>query len=228
MQFDVLIEVPKGSRNKYEVDHHSGKVKLDRYLFTAMGYPTDYGYIEDTLGEDGDPLDALVLLPEPVQTRRVTSVAPVAQELSFEGHGPHALPLGRTVQHTWLEPQDGSERTPDRWRFTLPAQAPLAIRLGQDVAGEIRPLDGQQLDTGAARISPGQAWRAELPMGPTSCRSAPPAGTTGCPTASRSSPSPWWSAPAGSCGFRPPSTWRWAPTAWWSWRRWATATCAPA
>lgn len=66
MQFDVLIEVPKGSRNKYEVDHHSGKVKLDRYLFTAMGYPTDYGYIEDTLGEDGDPLDALVLLPEPV------------------------------------------------------------------------------------------------------------------------------------------------------------------
>ena len=113
-----------------------------------------------------DPGDyRLVLLPEPVQTRRVTSVAPVAQELSFEGHGPHALPLGRTVQHTWLEPQDGSERTPDRWRFTLPAQAPLAIRLGQDVAGEIRPLDGQQLDTGAARISPGQAWRAELPMG---------------------------------------------------------------
>ena len=66
MQFDVLIEIQKGSRNKYEVDHDSGKVKLDRYLFTAMGYPTDYGYIEDTLGEDGDPLDALVLLPESV------------------------------------------------------------------------------------------------------------------------------------------------------------------
>lgn len=49
MQFDVLIEIPKGSRNKYEVDHDSGKVKLDRYLFTAFGYPTDYGYIEDTL-----------------------------------------------------------------------------------------------------------------------------------------------------------------------------------
>ena len=66
MQFDVLIEIQKGSRNKYEVDHDSGKLKLDRYLFTAMGYPTDYGYIEDTLGEDGDPLDALVLLPESV------------------------------------------------------------------------------------------------------------------------------------------------------------------
>ena len=66
MDFDVTVEIPKGQRNKYEVDHDSGKLKLDRYLFTAMGYPTDYGYIEDTLGEDGDPLDALVLLPESV------------------------------------------------------------------------------------------------------------------------------------------------------------------
>ena len=64
MEFEVVIEIPKGSRNKYEVDHESGKVKLDRYLYTPMGYPTDYGFIENTLGEDGDPLDALVLLPE--------------------------------------------------------------------------------------------------------------------------------------------------------------------
>ena len=66
MQFDVVIEIPKGSRNKYEVDHDTGRVKLDRYLYTAMAYPTDYGFIENTLGEDGDPLDALVLLPESV------------------------------------------------------------------------------------------------------------------------------------------------------------------
>ncbi len=77
MQFDVLIEIPKGSRNKYEVDHDSGKVKLDRYLFTAFGYPTDYGYIEDTLGEDGDPLDALVLLPEPVFPGCIVEARPV-------------------------------------------------------------------------------------------------------------------------------------------------------
>ncbi|MBO0843495.1 MAG: inorganic diphosphatase, partial [Nocardioides sp.] len=55
MEFDVLIEVPKGSRNKYEVDHESGKLRLDRVLFTSMVYPADYGYIEDTLGGDGDP-----------------------------------------------------------------------------------------------------------------------------------------------------------------------------
>ena len=66
MEFDVTIEIPKGSRNKYEVDHETGKIYLDRYLYTAFGYPADYGYIDGTLGEDGDPLDALVLLPESV------------------------------------------------------------------------------------------------------------------------------------------------------------------
>lgn len=65
VEFDVLIEIPKGSRNKYEVDHETGRIRLDRVLFTATQYPADYGYIEGTLGQDGDPLDALVLLPEP-------------------------------------------------------------------------------------------------------------------------------------------------------------------
>ena len=65
MEFDVTIEIPKGSRNKYEVDHATGRIKLDRMLFTATRYPADYGFIENTLGEDGDPLDALVLLDEP-------------------------------------------------------------------------------------------------------------------------------------------------------------------
>ena len=62
LEFDVLVEIPKGSRNKYEVDHESGRIRLDRTLFTSTQYPADYGYIEETLGMDGDPLDALVLL----------------------------------------------------------------------------------------------------------------------------------------------------------------------
>ena len=78
MEFDVVIEIPKGSRNKYEVDHDSGRVKLDRYLYTAMGYPTDYGFIENTLGDDGDPLDALVLLPESVFPGCIVEARPVA------------------------------------------------------------------------------------------------------------------------------------------------------
>ncbi len=65
MEFDVTIEIPKGQRNKYEVDHVTGRIRLDRMLFTSTRYPHDYGFIENTLGEDGDPLDALVLLEEP-------------------------------------------------------------------------------------------------------------------------------------------------------------------
>jgi len=63
--FDVTVEIPKGNRNKYEVDHHSNRIRLDRTLFTATQYPADYGFIDDTLGQDGDPLDALVLLDVP-------------------------------------------------------------------------------------------------------------------------------------------------------------------
>src|SRR5436190_1250599 len=60
-----MVEIPKGSRNKYELDHETGRIMLDRMLFTSMQYPADYGFIEGTLGEDGDPLDAMVLLDEP-------------------------------------------------------------------------------------------------------------------------------------------------------------------
>jgi inorganic pyrophosphatase len=65
VEFDVTIEIPKGQRNKYEVDHETGRIRLDRVLFTSTQYPADYGFIEHTLGADGDPLDALVLLQEP-------------------------------------------------------------------------------------------------------------------------------------------------------------------
>jgi len=61
----VVVEIPKGSRNKYELDHDSGEIYLDRMLFTSMQYPADYGYIDGTLGGDGDPLDALVFVGEP-------------------------------------------------------------------------------------------------------------------------------------------------------------------
>src|SRR2546429_6344390 len=65
MEFDVLVEIPRGSRNKHEYSQQRGRPRLDRTLFTATQYPADYGFIEGTLGEDGDPLDALVLVQEP-------------------------------------------------------------------------------------------------------------------------------------------------------------------
>src|SRR5919201_2042329 len=61
----VVVEIPKGSRNKYELDPQTGHIVLDRMLFTSVQYPAEYGFIEGTLGGDGDPLDALVLVGEP-------------------------------------------------------------------------------------------------------------------------------------------------------------------
>lgn len=61
----MIVEIPRGSRNKYETDHETGEIFLDRMLFTATRYPADYGFIPDTIAEDGDPLDALALTTEP-------------------------------------------------------------------------------------------------------------------------------------------------------------------
>ncbi|HXV27804.1 MAG TPA: inorganic diphosphatase [bacterium] len=61
----VIVEIPKGSRNKYEFDKEKKVFKFDRMLFSAVHYPSDYGFIPDTLAQDGDPLDALILVWEP-------------------------------------------------------------------------------------------------------------------------------------------------------------------
>src|SRR5438093_4240039 len=64
--FPVIVEIPKGSTNKYELDKETGLLRLDRVLSSAVHYPADYGFIPRTYCEDGDPLDALVLGQEPV------------------------------------------------------------------------------------------------------------------------------------------------------------------
>ena len=76
--YDAVIEIPRGSRVKYEVDHGTGRVFLDRVLFTPMGYPANYGFFEDTLGEDGDPLDVLLLLDRDLYPGVMAKVRPVA------------------------------------------------------------------------------------------------------------------------------------------------------
>jgi inorganic pyrophosphatase len=75
---EVFVEIPKGSRNKYEYDHERNVIRLDRRLFTATVYPADYGFIPETLGEDGDPLDALVLLADPTFPGCRVSARPLA------------------------------------------------------------------------------------------------------------------------------------------------------
>lgn len=77
LRLSVLVEIPKGSRNKYEFDKERGRIRLDRQLFSPVHYPTDYGFIEGTLARDGDPLDALVLVWEPTFPGCVVEAAPV-------------------------------------------------------------------------------------------------------------------------------------------------------
>ena len=95
---EVVIEVPRGSRNKYEFDHHKNVIHLDRRLFSATVYPADYGFIPDTLAEDGDPLDALVLLEDPVFPGCWVTVRPVGVFWMEDEKGPDAkiicVPLG--------------------------------------------------------------------------------------------------------------------------------------
>jgi inorganic pyrophosphatase len=77
MIIDVFIEIPKGSRNKYEYDKERKVIRFDRMLFSAVHYPSDYGYIPDTLALDSDPLDALVLVWEPTFPGCLITAKPV-------------------------------------------------------------------------------------------------------------------------------------------------------
>lgn len=86
--FDVLIEIPKGSRNKYEYDFQLKKVRYDRMIFSSMMYPADYGFIPETLALDGDPLDVLVLVTEPTFPGCVMEVKPIGVFHMADEKGP--------------------------------------------------------------------------------------------------------------------------------------------
>ena len=101
----VVVEIPGGSRNKYEYDHESGAIFLDRRLFTATRYPTDYGFFPETLAEDGDPLDALVLVSDP----------------TFPGCHIRVRPIGIF----WMEDEKG----PDAKVLTVPVGDPVSGRM---------------------------------------------------------------------------------------------------
>ena len=90
MELEVVVEIPRGSRNKYEMDHDTGVIWLDRELFTATRYPTDYGFVPDTLAEDGDPLDVLVLVDEPTFPGCHIMVRPLAVFWMQDEAGPDA------------------------------------------------------------------------------------------------------------------------------------------
>ena len=90
MEIEIIVEIPQGTRNKYEMDHASGRIRLDRMLFTSTRYPLDYGFIPQTLAEDGDPLDVMVLLGEPTFPGCAITARPVGVFWMHDEHGPDA------------------------------------------------------------------------------------------------------------------------------------------
>ena len=106
---DAVIEIPKGSRNKYEYDARLGMFRFDRMLFSSVHYPSDYGFIMNTLADDGDPLDALVLVGEPTFPGCVIEIKPVGLFKMWDEKGPDEKILGVPVldpQWNWLNSLD--------------------------------------------------------------------------------------------------------------------------
>jgi inorganic pyrophosphatase len=90
VEVDITVEVPQGSRNKYEYDPAIDAIRLDRMLFTSTRYPHDYGFIPGTLAEDGDPLDAMVILDEPTFPGCLILVRPIGVFWMTDEKGPDA------------------------------------------------------------------------------------------------------------------------------------------
>jgi len=110
---DVVVEIPRGSRNKYEYDHEQGVMRLDRRLFSATVYPADYGFIPDTLGGDGDPLDALVLLEDPVYPGVWVQARPVGVLYMVDEAGEDAkLICVPPSEPRWQDVHDIADLTP--------------------------------------------------------------------------------------------------------------------
>ncbi|MBU6422982.1 MAG: inorganic diphosphatase [Chloroflexota bacterium] len=95
---EVLIEIPRGSRSKYEIDERTGRLRLDRVLYSSVHYPTDYGFILDTLALDGDHLDVLLLCEEPAVPGSLQTARPIGLLEMEDEKGPDekvlAVPTG--------------------------------------------------------------------------------------------------------------------------------------
>jgi len=104
---NVIIEIPKGSKNKYEIDKETGLIALDRAMYTAQDYPFDYGFVPQSYWDDGDALDVLVLATSPLATGVLVRVRPVAvMEMVDDGESDNKL-IGVPVKDPrWDEVQD--------------------------------------------------------------------------------------------------------------------------
>jgi len=156
---DVLVEIPRGSRNKYEMDHQTHQIRLDRVLHSSVHYPTDYGFVPGTLAEDGDPLDALVIVDEGTFPGCSVPARPIGLLHMADEHGvdikllcvaagdprfdpiieledlaPHWLKEIEIFFETYKQLEDDKEVTVGRWEARDAAMAAIEVcrrRAGQ-------------------------------------------------------------------------------------------------
>ena len=108
----VIVEIPKGRRSKFEVDKETGLIRLDRYLYSSAMYPGDYGFIPQTLAEDGDPLDVLVMVNEPTFSGCLIEARPLGIfKMVDKGDNdykvlavPHTDPMFQEMRDLWRVP----------------------------------------------------------------------------------------------------------------------------
>lgn len=106
-EFNVIIEIPKGSKNKYEIDKETGLIKLDRAMKTSQDYPFDYGFAPQTLWEDNDPLDVVVLATYPLEPSILVTVRPVAViEMIDGGESDYKIIAVPTEDPRWDDTKD--------------------------------------------------------------------------------------------------------------------------
>jgi inorganic pyrophosphatase len=113
---DVLIEIAKGSRNKYELDERTGRLRLDRVLHSSVHYPTDYGFIVDTLARDGDHLDVLVLAEEPSLPGSMQRARPIGLLDMADEKGPDEKVLAVPTGDPHFDDVHTMDDLPRHWR----------------------------------------------------------------------------------------------------------------
>jgi inorganic pyrophosphatase len=134
----ALVEVPTGSRNKYEMDHSLGRIRLDRTLFTATQYPADYGYLFGTLAADGEPLDVLVMVEEATFPGCEIAVRPVAMFAMHDEDGPDEKVL--------CVPADDPRNTDIQDLDDIPAHSRSAISHFFEVYKTLEPGKATEVD----------------------------------------------------------------------------------
>jgi len=115
-RLQVLVETPMGSRNKYELDKDTGNIRFDRMLFSSVHYPVDYGFIPETLAEDGDPLDALVLMTEPTFPGCMIEIRPIGMLKMSDEKGKDYKVLGVPVTDPRWNHMRSLEDIPDHYQ----------------------------------------------------------------------------------------------------------------